>query len=456
MVGHQPLYADYSDSHEYIRSAADLGATFGAELPIRPAGYAVMLAALEAVWSSLALIAVVQHALGLIATVLLYLTMRRLGAPLWAALGGAAVIALVPDIVFFEHAVLAESVFLVLITAAGYTAVRGIDESDRDPALGAWLAWLAVAGALLAVAAMFRAVGQVLIPLIPIVAVIAVRGAVSRRLAAGLAAGTVPAVVLVLAYSAAISAAGGYFGLTDGQGWALYARIAPIADCAEFDPPPGTDGLCESTPPESRPGPDYYAWNLDSHARALFVGPPHNDDQVGSFAREVVEHPTHRLREVRPHRPLAVRRLRRWSRPRRERRADLVVSLRRGPALELISDDPVASLYGPGRYEISDLGRTLGDVQQVVRLHGGLILLAAVLALVGLLLGPRKIRVGIAVIGGTAFLLMVAPVMVGAFNGRYAVPAQPALVAAGLLGAWAIGCRRRQAAGPAASAKASA
>ncbi len=326
LIGYQPLFGDYFDSYEYVRSAADLGATFGAELPIRPAGYPVMLAALAAIWSSLTFVAVVQHALGLLATVLLYLTVRRLGAPLWLALGAAAVIALVPDVVFFEHALLSESVFLVLVTAATYAAVRGIDESDRNPRLGAWLAWLAAAGALLAFAALFRAVGQVLVPLIPIVAVIAVRGPIGRRLAAALAA-AVPAAALLLAYSAALSAAGGYFGLADGQGWALYARMAPIADCSRFDPPPGTEGLCERRPPDSRPGPDDYAWN-PRHARTLFIGPP-----TAMTPRRVRPRspraPAPRLRQLRPHRPVAVRRLRRRTRPPRERRPDLRLSVRR-------------------------------------------------------------------------------------------------------------------------------
>ncbi len=84
------------------------------------------------------------------------------------------------------------------------------------------------------------------------------------------------------------------------------------------------------------------------------------------------------------------------------------------------------------------MAQALGDVQQIVRVHGVLILLAGTLALVGLVLGPREIRIGVALLGGSASLLMLAPVAAGAFNGRYAVPAEPALVASGLLGAWAL------------------
>jgi hypothetical protein len=283
---------------------------------------------------------------------------------------------------------------------------------------------------------MFRAVGQILIVGVPIIVLLFASGAWRRRLV-GAVAIAAPAIALVFVYSALMSSSGGYFGLADGQGWGLYVRAAPIADCSRFDPPPETQVLCETTPPDSRPGPDHYAWNTESPARKAFIGPPFSDDLVGAFGREVLENQpldyaesvlTDLWRYVdfdagldRPDNGAEITRYRFQEFPSKQN-----------------TDDPLADYYGPYAYNTTGLGIALGDIQQVVRIHGILILLAVLLAIAGLVLGPPNARFGIALLGGIAFLLMLVPVSAGAFNGRYAIPSEPGLIAAGLLGAWAI------------------
>ncbi len=52
------------------------------------------------------------------------------------------------------------------------------------------------------------------------------------------------------------------------SGWGFYSRSAPFADCTKFDPPEGTEALCEEKPRTSGFGPDFYGWEPDSPAPA--------------------------------------------------------------------------------------------------------------------------------------------------------------------------------------------
>jgi Dolichyl-phosphate-mannose-protein mannosyltransferase len=435
MLGYQPALV-FTDTEQYVASAADLGEAFAADTPLRPYGYAIFLAGVAEISPTLTAVVVVQHLLGLATAALLYATVLRLGGPRWAAVASAAVVALVPDFVYFEHALLAEAPFLFLITAAVYATARGTQESSLDRGSRSWVAWLAAAGVLIAVAATFRAVGQALVPLVVVFAAIGVRGDIARRLG-GAAAAALAAVVVLLGYGGAMSASGGYFGLAAGDGWAVYVRTAPIADCARFDPPAGTEGLCERTPPDSRPGPDFYAWNPESPARQLFVGPPLNDEVVGSFGREALE------QQPLDYLGLVVTDLARFvdadAGVDRPDGGHPLASYRFGRYdIGTIDEGEVASFYGPYQFDTSALADALGDVQQIVRVHGVLIALAAVLALAGLIRGPRQVRVAILTLAAPALTLLVAAAALATYDGRFGVPAMPALIAAGLLGAWSL------------------
>ncbi|HYH88839.1 MAG TPA: hypothetical protein VEX67_06380 [Solirubrobacteraceae bacterium] len=91
----------------------------------------------------------------------------------------------------------------------------------------------------------------------------------------------------MLVYARAQYRATDYFGFTDGRGWALYARVAPFADCTAFTPPAGTRVLCEKTDARTRSGPDHYMWDADSPAMRVVggAGPPTQDELMGRFGR---------------------------------------------------------------------------------------------------------------------------------------------------------------------------
>ncbi len=439
MIGYQPAYLAFSDTHAYVLDAADLGEAFAIDAPLRPYGYAIFLAGVASVSQTVTAVVVVQHLLGLATAALLYATVLRLGGPRWAAVASAAVVALVPDFVFFEHALLTEAPFLFLVTAAGYATARGVQESALERRPRTWIAWLAAAGALVALAATFRAVGQVLVPAFVVIAAIAVRGDIARRLGRlGVAAApSLAGAAVLLGYGALMSAHGGYFGLASSDGWAIYGRTGPIADCTRFEPPPGTERLCERTPPDRRPGSDFYGWDPESPARELFVGPPAGDELLARFGREVVTH------QPLDYAKLVLTDLARFV----DEDAGIDRTLSghplsfyrfAGTSSEVIDDDPVASFYGPYEYVISGTGRTLGDLQQIVRVHGVLILLGVVLALAGLIRGPRQVRMAILILAGPAMTLLVASVALATYDGRFGVPAMPGLISAGLVGAWSL------------------
>lgn len=433
MIGYRPAYTAFSDTAAYaFHAAGDLASPD----PLRPAGYPAFLQLVHAVSPTLTAVTVVQHMLGLATALLLYLTVRRFGSPTGVAVAAAAVVALAPDFILFEHAILTESLFLFLSVSALYAAAVAFD-TQPDPDRGrAWIGWLAAAGTLLAMAAMVRAVGQVLIPVVALIAACAVQGGARQRVLAGATVG-LPAVLLILAYSATLSASGGYFGLAKGAGWALYTRMAPIADCTRFDPPEGTELLCEASDPDTRPGSDYYAWHGDSPAHLIASGPPFEDELIGSFGRAaLVGQPLDYL-------GLVLTDLARYvdagAGPDREASGHPIQFYRfAGVSSPGPPDGPTVEYYGHFDWTITSLGRALGDVQQVVRVHGLLVLAAAILALWGIAAGTRRQRVGIVLLGGTALALMLVPVLVGTYDGRYGLTAYPQLVAAGLMGAWSV------------------
>lgn len=382
------------------------------------------------------LVVIVQHLLGLATAVIVYLTLRLVDAPRLLSAVGAAVVALSPDFIFFEHAIMSEAAFLFIVSAALYLAVRALRDYEDGAELRRWVFLLAAAGAALALAAMFRAVAQILIPLLAVIAALGVPGLLrDRALAAG--AVLIPGVALILGYSIAMSAAGGHFGLAKGLGWGLYARIAPAADCSRFEPAPGTEALCETSDPDTRPGPDFYAWNPRSTAVGLFIGPPLSDDVVGGFGRRAI------LAQPRAYAELVA--IDMWRYVEEDAGPDRIDSGKtrtryhfgrytQQPGIP----DSAAMYYGPYEREVTDAGRVLRDIQAVVRVHGLLVLVAVLLAIGGAVLSRGIVRWTILLLGGTAVLLALFPTMIGTYNFRYGVVVYPSLVSAGLLGFWTI------------------
>ena len=109
----------------------------------RPAGYPAFLRAVHLVtFDYFPATIVLQHLLGIASGLLVYATVRRLGASRPLALVPTAVVLLGGDLIFFtEHAVLSEALFTFLLTAALYAAVRALDERPALWAAGAGVLW---------------------------------------------------------------------------------------------------------------------------------------------------------------------------------------------------------------------------------------------------------------------------------------------------------------------------
>ena len=227
------------DSIAYL-SMADYGLFAD---PVRPAGYSMLLIAIHALSETVAVTVWIQHLLGIATGLLLYGLVRRAGAPVWVATIAAASILLSLDQIGHEHGLLSEAPFVFCVTASLYAAVRTLDEPSRVVGmLTTRTAWLVAAALLVGLSVWIRAVGVALIPLFAVWFTFALPGAGWTRVGRGALAG-LAGLATVVVYLGLNSSSTGYFGLTEGSGWAIYSRTAPFADCDDFEPPRARRGF---------------------------------------------------------------------------------------------------------------------------------------------------------------------------------------------------------------------
>ena len=124
-----------------------------------PAAYPMFLALLRAVTHQLWFSIAVQHLLGWVVGVILFVTLRRLNVKPWLACWPAAVALLSGDQLYLEHQLMADSLLLFLTVAGLGAAIFGLTA-------GIDLRWLGTASALLAMAAFVRSVGIILLPIL--------------------------------------------------------------------------------------------------------------------------------------------------------------------------------------------------------------------------------------------------------------------------------------------------
>ena len=428
MADYRPAYLSSNDSARFLHFAhIDDGMyedTFG------PTAYAAMLKALRFVSDRLEFTVAVQHFLGLVSALLLYAAVRRLGAPVWAACVPAGVVLLSGDQLYMEHALLSEGGFLPLVAGGLYAGVRGL-EPDRS------LRWLALAAALFAGAALFRNVGLILIPALVLWALVAMpRG---RRLASGGVAAAAAAVLGAYAIGAELD--GGNTGWTATSGWNAYGRSAPFADCDKFDEPPGTELLCEDTPPDDRPGSLFYLWFQGSPARDLFGHPPLEQELLGKFGRRaILAQPLDYVETVAADLP-------RFLNPelnhRRYSGGGYFLMSRRGQEAE---DNVLFQLsrdYDHADYSPGSSGDRIADWQKIQRLDGWVPGLFVAFALAGLFAARGVALRGLALFALAGGGLVVMPAATLSLLGRYTVPPMPVVAGAAAIGAWALAARLR-------------
>src|SRR5204863_4957462 len=250
-VGYRPAALANADSARYIHFALEPPGLLND--PFGPTGYSFFLRVAHWISPHVQFTIAVQHLLGIAAALLLYGTVRRLGAPRWPALIAPAVVLLSGDQAYVEHTLLTEAAFIPLLSAGLYCTARATSSRRRRN----W--WLAGGGALLAGAALVRTVGLVVLPIVILWLLLSARARWALRVRAALPA-LAAMVVVIGTYAILVAAQDGESGLTDLGGWNSYARAAPFAKCESFTPPDGTGVLCESTPPSARPGTLFYLW----------------------------------------------------------------------------------------------------------------------------------------------------------------------------------------------------
>lgn len=410
MLGYRPALLYYGDSYAYLKVAADPHPLWG----FQPSGYGIFLWLLRP-FHSLGMVAAVQHVLGLGIGLMVYAVLRRRGLPAWGAALAAVPVLFDGQMLFIEHAVLSDTLFIFLIVAAVTVAMWSPRLSPRAAA---------AAGLLFALAAMTRTIA--LPVLVLALAVLAIRRIGLRPLLAAALAGGLP----IIAYAGWYASAFGRFALAGGDGVALWARTMTFANCQVIRPPANEMWLCPNG--SRQDAASEYVWAADSPINRL------RSDQAGgrdnalarSFAiRAITAQPLDYVGAVARDVSLAFH----WTPAQHPRRVGAHgVGEGRWPVPPPGNAAAAAALdaYQPGVRDVHSVrpySRFLAYYQDLAYLRGPL--LAAIL-----LAGAWGLPRGRTLLSwGVAAALLVLPVAVLDFGHRYVLPVVPvACIAAAL------------------------
>jgi hypothetical protein len=240
-VGFEPALF-FFDSFTYLQDA------FGAppDTP-RPLGYSVLVLRPLLLLHNLAVIPLVQHLCGLGVGALVYAVLLRRGARPWLASLGAAPVLLDGYQMQIEQMIASDAVFVTMVAAA-----VGLLLWRRQPTATQVLA----AGLLLGLGATVRFVGG---PLVVVACLYLLITSSGRKRFVNVVALAATAAAPLLVYSAWTLQQTGEFrpGGDSMSARTLYARAAPLADCAAVAAdgvPPYEMQLCPDKPPGRRSG----------------------------------------------------------------------------------------------------------------------------------------------------------------------------------------------------------
>lgn len=237
MAAFRPAILVRQDSFDYMWDAVHLTPD-----PVRPDGYAFFLAAARPL-HSLALIAGLQHLMGLAIAVMVYALLANRGVPGWGATLAAAPVLFDPRELDLEHSIMSDTLATLLMLAALVVLlIRQPPSVWRPPSVTR----AAVAGLLMGVAGLVR---PITLPLFVLVAgYLLIQRAGWRRAGAALAAGALP----LAGYAMWFSTFYGTVNLTTSDGIFLWSRTMTFANCAVIKPPGGLRALCPDRQPASR------------------------------------------------------------------------------------------------------------------------------------------------------------------------------------------------------------
>ena len=439
MLGNRPIQWFGGDSDLYVKIAANPFPPGG-----NPAGYGILLRILRPL-HSFAVVSVVQHLLGLATGVLIYavlthppsLSRRRSesssGAPRWLAALAAAPVLLDAYQIQLEHLVMAESLFIFLITAAiallGWRAKPSV--------------WQSAAGLfLLALATLTRTVA------LP-VAVIAVAYLILKRVGwRPMLAAVVALVSPLLGYAMWFDAHHGKIGITGADGLYLWSRAATFADCEKLSVPLDEQVLCPNRAPvevrQTAPAASQWLWNDWSPLRQLpgDASSSETNELARGFAlRAITGQPSDYAAAV----GRDVMRSFKWNRD--PHPGEYTVSYYEFA----VEDQPLPTEHSSGSLSVAQLAAEYAPMSatQAVRPYASVIHsyqkfgfvrgpILALILLFGMIGIARKWRT----LGGEAILpllaavtLLLVPPMVADFDHRYVLPAIPLACLAAALAA---------------------
>jgi hypothetical protein len=429
----RPALTGYGDTGIYFQGAVS---SLWSD-PIRTVGYSMFLRVLHGISAHLVVVVIVQHALGLLAAALLFFAVRRCGGPRWLGLAPAAIIALGGDELFLEHSALSDTLFIFLISAMLYCALRASQGRVR---------WAALAGLSAGLCVWDRLAGLAMVAVIALWLCFGAGRPTRRTIAVGVLSLVVSLASLGV-YVEWRHAASGLSGLTTNGAWNLYGRVAPWADCTKFTPPKGTQALCKKPnwPPDFHAVAGTYIFGPGSPAQRL-LGPPF---RVSTY-------------------PHAMAVLRRWSeaavlgQPLDYLHAVWLDTIRliapnHRSYGDMSADELIASLSSPNapgaewqsllypgdpvvpRGNIGPLKKW----ERITRVDGVWMLILFALCLAGPWLLRGRARRGMTLFAVTALVLMFFPILVSGYDYRYVIPAFGPLLAAGALAAWGLAVRLR-------------
>jgi Dolichyl-phosphate-mannose-protein mannosyltransferase len=277
-VAYQPALI-FPDSERYLAYAWHFINGHWSPDWMRTSGYSLMLIPAVLI-RNLAVVALVQHLLGLATAVLIYAVLLRFGARRWLAALAAVPVLFDPLQLDIEQYVLTDVSATFLLVAALVVLVWNVDAIGK--------AAPAVAGLLLAAATIIRESDLVVV--IPAVLYLMAIVRPGRRLAVRAALLLAGFLLPVLGYLGWHQVPYGRFDFVDYDSQFMYGRIAQFADCTGVSLPWYERPLCPRQPPAQR-NLDFYMWSPQSPQATLKAPPGMNKGQViQDFDRRIIEH----------------------------------------------------------------------------------------------------------------------------------------------------------------------
>lgn len=424
-IAYWPVGLALNDSAPYTTAAA----TNPLSDVQHPAGYPAFLAAVGWFTRQVADVIILQHLLGILAAVVFFAAVRRVTTSSWWALLPAAIILLSGDEIYLEHNLMAEGPTVTLLAVTFYAGVRTLEDPRSKR-------WAVIVGLLVGLDGLARSAALCLLPVVPLAILLTTSPTRPRLTAAALTLGA--SVLVLVAYGFANLAANHEFELGPKPGWHLYGMVAHYADCADFTPPPGTRVLCQSIPPNQRPGLNYYLDDPNSPAQREF-GYFKDDTKVGAFAEQVVlNEPGHYLRNVASNLlayfvpstyPSAYGGC---AGPGHGCPLNIELNWTHDTPDETTLKEVLETFYKPFHTVKRHWARQLlHDWQRGFGFGATMLTITTLLTLIGLVM-PGK-RAYILLFGGGGISLLLAPSLIGFYVARYSVPmAAPMLAAAAI------------------------